>query len=93
MLGLSTSAYGHNFTFLTTFHSIKKTEFGLINQKPPELPISHFQIGVNEQILNKISFLDPEHFVKGSYNVGFFFRSRRSRRVTLLLPMLLVVYT
>ena len=57
MLGLSTSAYGHNFTFLTTFHSIKKTEFGLINQKPPELPISHFQIGVNEQILNKISFL------------------------------------
>ena len=57
MLGLSTSAYGHNFTFLTTFHSIKKTEFGLISQKPPELPISHFQIGVNEQILNKISFL------------------------------------
>ena len=42
-------------------------------------------------------FLDPEHFVKGSYNVGFFRsrrgrRSRRSRRrVTLLLPMLLVV--
>ena len=34
-------------------------------------------------------FLDPEHFVKGSYNIAFFFR----RRVTLLLPMLLVVYT
>ena len=41
-------------------------------------------------------FLDPEHFVKGSYNVAFFFRSSSSssrRRVTLLLPMLLVVYT
>ena len=40
----------------------------------------------------KLKFLDPEHFVKGSYNIAFFFRSR-SRRVTLLLPMLLVVYT
>ena len=39
---------------------------------------------------SKGHFLDPEHFVKGSYNVAFFFRSRR---VTLLLPMLLVVYT
>ena len=54
MVGLS---YGHNFTFLTIFHSIKKTEFGLISQKTSEWPISHFQIGVNEEVLNKISFL------------------------------------
>ena len=40
-----------------------------------------------------LDFLDPEHFVKGSYNVAFFFRSSSSSSVTLLLPMLLVVYT
>ena len=43
--------------------------------------------------LYAIAFLDPEHFVKGSYNVAFFFRSSSSSSVTLLLPMLLVVYT
>ena len=38
-----------------------------------------------------LAFLDPEHFVKGSYNVAFFFVVVVVFRVTLLLPMLLVV--